>query len=483
MNNQEFRSHAHQLVDWMADYMENLGEMPVKPDLKPGDIKNQLPASAPAQGEAFEQIFEDFKNIILPGMTHWQHPQFFAYFPTGGSEPSLLAEMLATTMGAQCMIWLTSPAAEELEERMMEWLRDALGLPAFFTGVIQDSSSSSTLVSILTAREQHSEYGINRGGFSGAEKFRVYTSSQAHSSVDKAVKIAGIGIENLIKIETDGAFALIPAQLEMAIQEDIRQGFKPLCVVSTIGTTSSTAIDPIGEIGLICKKYNCWHHIDASYAGTALLLPEMRWMIAGIENVDSFVFNPHKWMFTHFDCSAYFVKDKKALVDTFSILPEYLKTPEDKLVNNYRDWGIPLGRRFRALKLWFVLRSYGLEGMQAIIRRHIEYGQWLKAEIAATGDFEIVAPVPLNLVCFRLKPEGILDELVLEDLNKILLTKLNNSGKILLTQTKLNGKYVIRFVAGQAHLKKEDLIQGWELIKAEATALLPQFSPRAPGLE
>jgi len=471
MNNQEFRNHAHQLVDWMADYMENLGELPVKPDMKPGDIKNQLPASAPLHGEDFGHIFKDFKNIILPGMTHWQHPQFFAYFPTGGSEPSLLAEMLATTMGAQCMIWLTSPAAEELEERMMEWLRDALGLPPAFTGVIQDSSSSSTLVSILTAREQHSDYAINQQGFSGAEKFRVYTSSQAHSSVDKAVKIAGIGIENLIKIEVDDAFAMIPAQLEAAIQEDIRRGFKPLCVVSTIGTTSSTAIDPIGAIGLICKKYNCWHHIDASYTGTALLLPEMRWMIAGIENVDSFVFNPHKWMFTHFDCSAYFVKDKKALVDTFSILPEYLKTPEDKLVNNYRDWGIPLGRRFRALKLWFVMRSYGLEGMQEIIRRHIEYGQWLRAEIAATTGFEIVAPVPLNLVCFRLKPQGIEDEETLENLNKTLLNNLNNSGKILLTQTKLGGKYVLRFVAGQMHVQKQDVAKGWTLIRAEADKL------------
>lgn len=471
MNNQEFRNHAHQLVDWMADYLENLAELPVKPDMKPGDIKSQLPASAPLHGEDFGHIFEDFKNIVLPGMTHWQHPQFFAYFPTGGSEPSLLAEMLATTMGAQCMIWLTSPAAEELEERMMEWLRDALGLPADFTGVIQDSSSSSTLVSILTAREQRSDYAINRHGFSGVEKFRVYTSSQAHSSVDKAVKIAGLGIENLIKIEVDDAFAMIPEQLEAAIQEDLRQGFQPLCVVSTIGTTSSTAIDPIGNIGLICKKYGCWHHIDASYAGTALLLPEMRWMIAGIENVDSFVFNPHKWMFTHFDCSAYFVKDKKALVDTFSILPEYLKTPEDKLVNNYRDWGIPLGRRFRALKLWFVMRSYGLEGMQEIIRRHIEYGQMLKDEIAATAGFEIMAPVPLNLVCFRLRPSDIEDETRLESLNKTLLANLNSSGRILLTQTKLKDKYVLRFVAGQAHLKKEDVIRAWALIQQEALKL------------
>ncbi len=476
MNNHDFRKHAHQLVDWMADYMENLHELPVKPNISPGDIKNQLPALSPGQGEDFERIFEDFKNIILPGMTHWQHPQFFAYFPTGWSGPSILAEMLVATMGAQCMTWLTSPAAEELEERMMEWLRDAFGLPANLTGVIQDGSSSATLVAILSAREAYSGFAINRNGFTGKEKFRIYTSSQAHSSVDKAVKIAGIGIENLIKIETDEAFALIPEKLEAAIAADIQQGFSPLCVVSTIGSTSSTAIDPIAPIGAICAKYHCWHHIDASYAGVALILPEMRWMISGIEAADSIVINPHKWMFTHMDLSAYYVKNKQTLLDTFSILPEYLKTPEDKLVNNYRDWGIPLGRRFRALKLWFVMRTYGLEGIQQIIRRHIEYGQWLRDEIAATAGFEVLAPVPLNLVCFRFKPEGIRDEETLENLNKTLLNNLNNSGRILLTQTKLDGKYVIRFVAGQINTRKEDLAEGWALIRKEATALLQSFS-------
>lgn len=472
MDTAEFRKRAHEMVDWMADYMENLGQLPVKPDIRPGDIRKQIPLTAPDESESFDLIFEDFKNIILPGMTHWQHPQFFAYFPTGASEPSILAEMLSATMGAQCMIWLTSPAAEELEERMMEWLRDLLGLPAAFTGVIQDSSSSATLVALLTAREKKSNYSVNADGFSGKEKYRVYTSSQAHSSVDKDVKIAGIGLENLVKIEVDDDFALIPSLLDAAMAHDVQNGFTPLCVVSTIGSTSSTAIDPVEEISRICKKYGCWHHIDASYAGTALLLPEMRWMSRGVESVDSFVFNPHKWMFTNFDCSAYFVKDKQALTDTFSILPEYLKTPEDKLVNNYRDWGIPLGRRFRALKFWFVIRSYGLAGMQEIIRNHIAYGQWLKDQIASTPGFEIMAPVPLNLVCFRIRPAGITDEAELERINQSLLNQLNQSGHILLTQTKLKGKFVIRFVGGQANLTQEDVARGWRLVQTYAKVFL-----------
>lgn len=472
MHQEAFRKHAHHLVDWMADYLENIAEYPVKPSLQPGAIKMQLPAEAPFASEPFENIFDDFKKIIVPGMTHWQHPYFFAYFPTGASEPSILAEMLTATLGAQCMVWLTSPAAEELEERMMEWLRTMKGLPSSFTGVIQDSSSSSTLIALLTARENKTNYAINKAGFKGTHRFRIYTSSQAHSSVDKGVKIAGFGIENLVKIEVDDQYALIPSSLETAIQKDIEMGFIPLCVVSTIGTTSSTAIDPIEQIGLICKKYDCWHHIDASYAGTALLLPEMRWMAKGIELADSYVFNPHKWMFTNFDCSAYFVKDKRVLINTFSVLPEYLKTPEDHLVNNYRDWGIPLGRRFRALKLWFVIRCYGIAGLQEKIRNHIQYAQWLYHEIAGTKNFEVLAPAPLNLVCFRLKPEHLNEEAALEKLNQSLLEKLNGSGKILLTQTKLDNRFVLRFVAGQTHTSLQNVKDGWQVIKSMAQELI-----------
>ena len=471
METQEFRKNAHQLVDWMADYMENTGRYPVKPDVRPGDIKKQLPAAAPEIGEDFSQLFSDFNSIIVPGMTHWQHPGFFAYFPTGASAPSILAEMLSSTMGAQCMIWLTSPAAEELEERMMEWMRDMLGLPGFFTGVIQDSSSSATLVSLLTAREVKSNYQINKNGFSGSEKYRVYASSQAHSSVDKDVKIAGLGIDNLVKIAVDEKFAMIPGELSKAIEQDLQNGFTPLCVISTLGTTSSTAVDPVFAIAKICKEYKCWHHVDASYSGTALLLPEMRWMSEGVELADSFVVNPHKWMFTNFDCSAYFVRDKTALVKTFSILPEYLKTPEDHLVNNYRDWGIPLGRRFRALKLWFVMRSFGVKGLQEKIREHITFGVWLKEKITSSKNFELLAPVPLNLVCFRYKPDGITDEKKLNEINATLLQKLNNTGKILLTQTKLNDRITIRIVPGSEKTTLEDVKRGWALVEETAGSL------------
>lgn len=471
MTSTEFRKAAHELVDWMADYMDNVGTYPVKPNINPGDIKAQLPHEAPETSEDFEAIFSDFNKIILPGMTHWQHPNFFAYFPSGTSGPSVLAEMLSSTMGAQCMIWLTSPAAEELEERMMVWLRGMLGLPDNFTGVIQDSSSSSTLVALLTAREVHSGYSINQSGFEGKARFRIYTSEQAHSSVDKGVKIAGFGISNLVKVEVDKSFAMNADALEKAIEADLKAGFIPLCIVSTIGTTSSTAVDPIKAIGLICKKYKCWHHIDASYSGTALLIPALRWMSEGVELADSFVFNPHKWMLTNFDCSAYFVKDKKALTSTFSILPEYLKTPQDHLVNNYRDWSIPLGRRFRALKLWFVIRSYGVEGLKKIIGEHISIGQWLKEEVDKEGDFELLAPVPLNLVCFRYKPANMIDENQLNDLNQHLLEGLNSTGKILLTQTKLQNKYTLRFVAGNNSTSKKVVEDSWNLIKSFARGI------------
>lgn len=468
MTSAEFRKSAHELVDWMADYMDNVGDYPVKPNMKPGDIKVQLPSTAPGQGETFKSIFSDFEKIILPGMTHWQHPQFFAYFPSGTSGPSVLAEMLSSSMGAQCMIWLTSPAAEELEERMMEWLRDMLGLPSFFTGVIQDSSSSSTLVALLTARESHAGYAINQKGFDGKQKFRIYSSEQAHSSVDKGVKIAGFGIDNLVKVEVDDDYAMKPEALRKAMDLDIASGYTPLCVVSTIGTTSSTAVDPIRAIGELCKKYKCWHHIDASYSGAALLIPSMRWMSDGVELADSFVFNPHKWMLTNFDCSAYFVRDKKALTNTFSILPEYLKTPEDHLVNNYRDWSIPLGRRFRALKLWFVIRSYGVEGLRSIIEEHIRIGQWLKNEIEKETDFEILAPVPVNLVCFRYKPAGTIDEERLNKINSSLLEGLNRTGQLLLTQTKLNNKYTLRMVSGNNHTTLDAVQKGWNTIKEHA---------------
>lgn len=472
MHTSDFRRYARQLADWMADYFENVEQYPVKPPVQPGDIKKQLPPGPPLQGEPFEQLMADFDNIIMPGMAHWQHPQFFAYFPATRSAPSVLAEMLTAAIGAQCMIWYTSPAAEELEERCMEWLRGMLALPAGWVGAIQETASAATLIALLMARERISGFHINQKGWHGQPRLRVYASEHVHSSIPKGVRIAGYGEENLVLIPTGENFAMLPEKLEEAIQKDLGQGYQPACVAAALGTTSSTAIDPIRPIGEICRKYGLFYHIDAAYAGTALLLPEMRWMSDGIELADSFVFNPHKWMFTNFDCTAFFVRDKQLLTGTFSILPEYLKTPIDRQVNNYRDWGIQLGRRFRALKLWFVIRTYGLEGLQARLREHIRIGQWLAAEIEKEPDFELLAPVPLNLVCFRYRPEGDFSEDELNRLNEQLLQSLNDSGKILLTQTKLNGKYTIRMVSGQVETTQEDVERGWRLIREMARELV-----------
>jgi aromatic-L-amino-acid decarboxylase len=463
MDSNEFRTQAHHLVDWMADYLEQVRTYPVKSTVKPGEIIARLPQHPPTSAEPFTDIFADFEKTVIPGMTHWQHPSFFAYFPANSSAPSVLAEMLTATLGAQCMLWQTSPAAAELEERMMQWLAEMLGLPSGFEGVIQDTASTATLSAILTAREKLTDYQINEHGFAN-HKFTLYGSTETHSSIEKAVKIAGFGRASLRQIPVDEKFAMIPSLLERAIAQDRASGLTPLCVIATIGTTGSTAIDPVKAIGEICRREKIWLHVDAAFAGTALILPEMRWMSDGLELADSFVFNPHKWMLTNFDCSAYFVRDKEALIRTFEILPEYLKTSEATRVNNYRDWGIPLGRRFRALKLWFVIRTYGLEGIQSIIRNHIAMAQSLVQEMRSTPDFELLAPAPLNLICFRYHPTGTDDLTKLNQLNEQILAALNATGKLYLTHTKLNGAYTLRMVIAQTAVTQADVDAAWELI-------------------
>jgi aromatic-L-amino-acid decarboxylase len=456
----------------MADYFDTIGQRPVKSEVKPGEVLELLPASPPDKPENFDRMMEDFKTIVLPGITHWQHPGWHAYFTANNSFPSILAEMLTATLGAQCMSWQTSPAATELEERVMQWLQKMTGLPENFTGVIQDTASTATLVSLLTAREKASNYSINQIGFRPENCFTIYCSTEAHSSIERAVKIAGFGQENLRKIPVDNNFAMIPSALEEAINEDINNDFRPLAVVAAIGTTGSTAIDPLEAIGEICQKYNLWLHVDAAWAGTALILPEMRYMFKGIEFADSLVFNPHKWMFTNFDCSAYFIKDKAALIRTFEILPEYLKTPEGQRVNNYRDWGIQLGRRFRALKLWFVIRSFGVEGLQEKIRNHILWAKTFAGWVVNEPGFELLAPAPLATVCFRLKPAVPADESKINELNERFLSKINEPGQIFLTHTKLNGKYTIRFVVGQTNTAFLHVENAWDIIKNAAKFVL-----------
>lgn len=461
MDKEEFRKHGHEFVDWLAEYMEELERYPVHPEMEPGDIKAKLPAKAPAKGEPIEDIFKDFQDIILPGITHWQHPKWFAYFPANNSPPSVLAEMLTAGLGAQCMIWKTSPAAEELEVVTLEWLREMLGLPVGMAGVIQDTASTATLVALITAREKATDFQSNLVGVQ--DPLVVYCSEEAHSSVIKGAKIAGYGKDNINLIPADDNFAMLPEELDKAIVEDKAKGRTPACVVGTIGTTSSTAVDPMDKIGPICQEHDVWFHVDAAFAGTAAILPEKRWIMDGAEYLDSFVFNPHKWMLTNFDCSAYFVKDPEILQKTFDIHPEYLKTGVDAVVNNYRDWGIQLGRRFRALKLWFVLRYYGVEGLQKIVREHIRLAGLLKGWIKEDKRFELMAPVEFSLVCFRLNP-GERSEEELAGLNQKLLEEVNNTRSTLLTQTMLKGKYVIRFSIGQRTTEERHVREVWELV-------------------
>jgi len=470
MTTEEFRKHAHELVEWMASYMDNVENYPVKSHVRPGEIINRLPAGPPLKPESFEALMKDFEEIIMPGISHWQSPNFFAYFPANTSPPSILAEMIISTLSAQCMIWETSPAAAELEEKMMIWLRDLIGLPSDFEGVIQDTSSTSTLAAILTAREKLSGFVINEEGAGKAGTLRVYCSEQTHSSIEKAVKICGIGRKNLVKLPVKEDFSMDASKLREAIEADKIKGYLPCCVIATLGTTGTTAIDPLRAIGEICAENNIWLHVDAAMAGTALILPEFKWMLDGREYIDSLVFNPHKWMFTGFDCSAYFVRNPEHLIKTFEILPEYLKTRTRGTVNDYRDWGVPLGRRFRALKLWSVIRMYGVEGLRGKIRYHIKLAAKLAELISYESDFEILAPLTINVVCFRFRP-ALLNDIEINKINEELNHRLNDTGKIYLTHTVINGIYALRMVTGQTNVTMEHVEKAWDLIKTTARAL------------
>jgi aromatic-L-amino-acid decarboxylase len=470
MTPDEFRKNAHELVDWMAGYMETVEKYPVKSTVKPGEIFNRLPDSPPHDPESFGSFMKDFEEIIMPGMTHWQSPNFFAYFPANASPPSILAEMITSTLAAQCMIWETSPAAAELEEKVMIWLRDLIGLPPSFEGVIQDTASTATLAAILTAREKLTGFTINNAGFSEAPVLRVYCSGQTHSSIEKAVKIAGIGRKNLVKIAVREDFSIDTVMLRNAIEEDIQKGYSPCCVVATLGTTGTTAVDPVRAVGEICSEFGIWLHVDAALAGTALILPEFQWMLDGREYIDSFVFNPHKWMFTNFDCTAFFTRDAASLIKTFEILPEYLKTRTRGEVNDYRDWGVPLGRRFRALKLWCVIRCYGVSGIREKIRLHIQIAKELADKISSEPDFELLAPVVLNTVCFRYMPAN-REEEEINKLNETLNHLLNDSGHIYLTHTVLNNKYTLRMVTAQTNVTMLHVENGWKLIMKTARSM------------
>jgi aromatic-L-amino-acid decarboxylase len=449
---EEFRRHAHRLVDWMADYYKHIERFSVKSNVQPGEIFGAIPDSPPASPEAFDDIFRDFEQLVLPGITHWQHPGFHAYFNANTSFPSILGEMLTATLGAQCMLWETSPAATELEEKIMEWLKEAFGLPSHWSGVIQDTASTATLCALLSARERITNFQSNALGIAADAKLTGYCSSEAHASVIKGAKIAGYGDRNVRRIDVDHGLAMDAKLLEETVQRDLDNGFTPAFIVAAAGTTGTLALDPLKEAGEIARKYGIWYHVDAAYLGNAGILPEYRHALEGIEAADSYVFNPHKWLFTNFDLSAYFVKDRETLIRTFELTPEYLKTGHGQQVNNYKDWGIQLGRRFRALKLWFVLRSFGLNGIREKFREHIRLAKYFHDWLERHADFELMAPRTLNVVCFRYNPGG-LPETVLDETNSDILHRINATGKAYITHTKVKNRYTIRFVVGQSSVE------------------------------
>ena len=469
MTPDEFRRHAKTLVDWIADYYERVESLPVLSQVKPGEIRHRLPKSAPASGESFEVMMSDVERLILPGITHWQSPNFFAYFPSNASFPSILGEMLSAGLDVQGMLWATSPACTELETQVLDWLVEMLGLPESFRstgsggGVIQDTASSASLCALLAGRERATRHTSNEQGCDG--RLTAYTSSQAHSSIEKAVKIAGIGASNLRLIDVDASFAMRSGELEQQIGRDRESGRIPCFVCATVGTTSSNALDPVREIGRICRKYNVWLHVDAAMSGTAALCPEFRHIQDGLELADSYTFNPHKWMFTNFDCNCFYVADRKALIDTLSVLPEYLRNQasESGPVIDYRDWHIQLGRRFRALKLWFVIRHYGVDGLQHHIRRHVELAREFARWIHEDDRFELAAPPPLNLVCFRHRGG--------DEVNKALMDRLNQGGRLYLTHTRLGGRFTLRMSIGQTHTERVHVENAWRRIWEESAGL------------
>lgn len=469
MSPDEFRTEGKKIIDWIADYYENIEEYPVLSQVKPGEIKASLPDFAPNNGESMDDMMRDIEEKIMPGITHWQSPNFFAYFNANTSFPSILGDLISSGLGVQGMIWATSPAATELETLVLDWLAEKMEMPENFKstssggGVIQDTASTSALTALVAARERATKFQSNEKGLT--EKLIAYISTQTHSSVEKGVKIAGIGKDNLRLIEVDDKFAMRADLLEKQIQEDKKEGFIPFFVCASVGTTSSTAIDPIKQIGQICKQENCWYHIDAAALGTAMICPEFRHFINGIELADSYSFNPHKWMFTNFDCNVFWVANREELINTFSILPEYLrnKATESGEVFDYRDWHIQLGRRFRSLKLWFVIRHYGVEGLQHHIREHIKLAQQFKNWVNESVDFELFVDPPMNLVCFYHKAGN--------DFNMKLMNTVNETGKIFFTHTKLNGQVVLRINIGQTNIEEKHVRRAWELIQETSHTL------------
>jgi aromatic-L-amino-acid decarboxylase len=470
MSADEFRRHGHAVVDWIADYLDKPETWAVFPDVKPGDVRRSIPASPPVAGESMDKIFADFQNLIVPATTHWNHPDFMAYFPNSSTGAGVLAEALAATLNVNAMLWRTAPAGSELELLTLDWLRQMIGLPEGFQGVIGDTASSNTLYALTAARELHPELALRQKGMAGRKdipRMVFYCSQEAHSSVDKAVMTLGFGLDGLRKIPTDERLAMNADALAKAVAEDRAAGALPLAVVATVGTTSTTAIDPVPAIADICQREGMWLHVDATYGGTAAILPEMRHVLDGAGRADSLVINPHKWLFTPVDCSALYTKRPDLLRRAFQHIPDYLVVSEAASVVNLMDYGIALGRRFRALKLWFVIRNFGVEGLQSLVREHIRIARQLSNAIDNDPDFERMAEAPFSTVVFRHCPEG-LDGAELDAHNAELLQRVNSMREVFISHTKVRGRFAMRLAIGNIHTTEQHVMRAFDLVREAA---------------
>jgi aromatic-L-amino-acid/L-tryptophan decarboxylase len=470
MDPEAFRRHAHDVVDWIADYLAHVGDLPVLPAVRPGEIAAQLPEHPPEHGEPMEDVLRDFREVILPGVTHWNHPGFMAYFAITGGGPGILGEMLSAALNVNAMVWRTGPAATELEERALDWLRQMVGLPAAFRGTIQDTASISTLVAVAAAREA-AELGVREEGMSGRDlpRLRLYCSEEAHSSVEKAGITLGIGQAGVRRIPTDAAFRMDAAALERAVREDLAAGVRPFCAVATVGTTSTSSVDPVPAVADVCGRHGLWLHVDAAYAGPAAAVPELRHLLDGCDRADSLVLNPHKWLFVPIDCSALYTRRPEVVRRAFSLVPEYLETPEGAAATNLMDYGPALGKRFRALKLWMTLRWFGREGIADRIRAHVALAASFAARVEAAPDWELVAPAPLSLVVFRHRPRGLADAAA-DALNERVLERVNASGEVLLSHTRLRGRFALRLAIGNLRTTRAHVDRAWTLLREAARA-------------
>ena len=478
MTPSSFCETGYQFIDWISNYLANLENYPVLPNIQPGDIKSSLPSSPPENSENFDKIIADLNNIIMPGVTHWNHPKFMAYFNSTSSSAGIFAELLSGAFNTNGMVWKSNPASTELEEVTLDWLRQMIGLSKDFWGIIYDLASSSTMHAIIAARENIKGYSIREKGFGGLNdmpRLRLYASEQAHSSIDKGAILAGVGLEGVRKIPVDDQYRMITSELEKAIKEDRENGWLPFCVIATVGTTSTTSIDPVNEIAEITQREHIWHHVDAAHAGIAAIVPEMQNILQGTNHADSIVVNPHKWMFMPIDISVLFTKRKDILKRAFSLVPEYLKTDTDDEATNFMDYGIQLGRRFRSLKLWFVIRYFGREGLIEIIREHLRLAKELMNRIDENPNFERLAPVPLSTICFRAIPSILADIESLNKFNKELMDRLNSSGDVFLSHTVLNGKFTIRIVISGLRTEEKHVNEVWKLIKSEFKKMIETY--------